>query len=301
MIEIVFLGTSSMMPTKDRNHSAVFMKVDKLSVLFDCGEGTQRQLKFAKIKPSKIDIILLSHWHGDHVLGLSGLLQTIAASVEYKEDKKIIIIGPKGTKEKIGFMMKAFPFQDPITLEIVDVSKDGVCYENNDVFIEAYFLEHSVPCIGFSFNVKDKISINKRKLDSFGIKEGPELKKLKNCENITVNGITYDYHDLTTVKKGKKIGYAVDTRPCNGLVRIAKNCNLLITEATYADKQEDKARDNFHMTGSEAAIIASQNNVDKLVITHFSQRYKSSDEILSEAKVIFPETRAAYDFMRIRL
>ena len=301
MIEIVFLGTSSMMPTKERNHSAVFMRENKLSVLFDCGEGTQRQLRIAQIKPSKINIILLSHWHGDHVLGLSGLLQTIAASVEYKEDKKITIIGPKGTRARIGFMMKAFSFQDPITLEIIDVSNDGVCYENDNVFIEAHLLKHSVPCLGFSFNVKDKISINKRKLDLFGIKEGPILKKLKNSENITVNGTMYDYHDLTNVKKGKKIGYAVDTRPCNGLVSIAKDCNLLIAEATYADKQKDKAYENFHMTGSEVATIASQNNVDKLVITHFSQRYKSADEILSEARVIFPETRAAYDFMKIRL
>ncbi len=304
MTEIIFLGTSSMIPTKERNHSSVYLKHDNLSLLFDCGEGTQRQMKFAGIKPSKIKDIFITHWHGDHVLGLPGMLQTIASSVKGCEDceqRKVRIFGPVETEDRIKHMLKAFSFQSDLDIEIEEIKGDGCVFENGDVVINAYYLEHSVPCVGYSFTVKDQLLIDKNELKKLGIKEGPELKKLKEKKDIVVNGKKHSYKKLTRVKKGYKIGYAVDTRPCNGLIKIAENCDVLIAESTYGSKNHELAVKNFHMTAKEIALIASQNNVSKLIITHFSQRYKSVDTLLNEARDYFPNTVAAYDFMKVKI
>jgi ribonuclease Z len=144
-MEIVFLGTSCMVPTKERNHQAIFISYKEEGLLVDCGEGTQRQFKIANIKPTKITKILLTHWHGDHVLGLPGLLQTLNASdYEHKMD----IYGPLGTKEKLALLFKAFSFAPAFEFSVTEFDKEGII-KLKDMSISVLALEHSVPCLGY--------------------------------------------------------------------------------------------------------------------------------------------------------
>jgi ribonuclease Z len=184
MIEIIFLGTSSMVPTKERNHTGILISFNGNNILVDCGEGTQRQLKIAGISISKINKILITHWHGDHVLGLPGLIQTLAAN---GYDKVLEIYGPKGTKEKIIHMFKAFEFdQTKIEIRIIEVKK-GKIFENNDFYIETLELEHSITSLGYNFIEKDRRRIELNKAKKFGLKEGPLLGKLQEGKSIILD------------------------------------------------------------------------------------------------------------------
>ena len=174
-MQLTFLGTSAMVPTKERNHSAVLISYSTEGILIDCGEGTQRQMKIAGIKPSKITKILISHWHGDHVLGIPGLIQTLAKN-EY--DKVLEIYGPKGTKERMENMFRAFSFEDKIETRIHEITKKRF-FESKGFFLETLPLEHSITTLGFSFIEKDRRRIKVNIVKKLGIPEGPLLGKLQ--------------------------------------------------------------------------------------------------------------------------
>ncbi len=301
MAELVFLGTSAMVPTKERNHSSIFLRYNSYGILFDCGEGTQRQLKIAKIKPSAINVIFISHWDGDHVLGLPGLIQTLAMS---EENKKLRIIGPKGTKAKCGFMLKAFEFQKEIELKISELEdKEEIkkCYEAPGFLINAYKLEHKVVCYGYEFIEKDMRKIELKKVREAGIPEGPLLGKIQEGKSIKFKGKLYSADDLSYIKKGKKAGFISDTRICNNCIKLAKDKDVVVCDSTFHSMHEEKAEEYYHMTAKQAASVAQQACAKKLVLTHFSQRYSSVAELEEEAKAIFPNTIAAYDFMKLKI
>ena len=146
-----------MRPTKERNQFSLFIKYKNKGILVDCGEGTQRQLKLAGIKLSKINKILITHWHGDHVLGIPGLLQSMSAS-EY--GGKLEIYGPRGTKEKLEYAFRAFEFDNKLDIKTVEV-KEGVIYKDEDLIIESYLMKHSVPCVAYSIMEKGVWKIGK--------------------------------------------------------------------------------------------------------------------------------------------
>lgn len=286
-----------MVPTKERNHQAIFLKYDKWGLLFDCGEGTQRQLRIAGIKPSQISKIFLSHWHGDHVLGLPGLLQTISAS-EY--EGKLEIYGPKGTKQRIEYMLKAFEFDMQIEIEIKEIS-DKVAYENSRFSIEAYKLNHRIPCYGYNFLEKDRLRINLDYVRKLGIPDGPVLGRLQSGKDAEWKGKKIKVEDATYVVEGKKISFIFDTSLFNGCYEMAESADLLICEAVYASGHEEKAEEYKHLTARDAALIASNAGVKKLILTHFSQRYKDISEIEEDARNYFENIQCAYDFMKVNL
>jgi ribonuclease Z len=294
-IELTILGTASMIPTKERNLTSVFLSYDDKGFLFDCGEGTQRQMKIAGIKPNKINYILISHWHGDHVLGLPGLLQTLGNS-DY--NKTLYIFGPKGTKEYMKNMLKGFIFDTKIEMEIKEV--EGIFYENNDFFLTAEKLNHSVECLGYSFNEKDKRKMIEKKLKEFNV-NGIDIGKLQMGKSVKIKNKTIKPEDVSNIEKGRKISYIFDTEPCDNANQLAKDSDLMLCEATYHSDLDEKSVQYKHMTAKNAALIASKNNVKKLILCHFSGRYKTTEELENEAKDIFPETQCAYDFMKIKL
>jgi ribonuclease Z len=208
MIELIFLGTSCMVPTKERNHPGLFISYNGDGLLFDCGENTQRQMKFVKLKPSQINKIFITHWHGDHVLGLPGLLQTLSGS-DY--DGTLEIYGPKGTKEFFKHMFKAFIFDNKMNMDIKEISKSGKVYENSEYKIEAYKLDHRVETYGFRFVEKDKRRINKEFITKHKIPEGPILGQLQKGKDVTFNNKKIKSKDATYVVPGKKIGIISDT------------------------------------------------------------------------------------------
>ena len=296
MIEITFLGTGCMQPTEKRNHSGILLTYKGENILLDCGEGIQRQMRIAGIKLAKVTKILISHWHGDHVFGLPGLMSSIGAD---KPDKKIKIYGPPKTKEYIKNMFKSFAAKDIIEHEVYEI-KEGKFFENEDFLLEVQPLKHSVRCIGFSFIEKEKRRINVAKAKKLGL-EGPVLGELQQGKDITLNKKKIKSKDVTYVVEGKKVSYIADTVVCEGAEKLAKNCDLLISEGTHLDDIKEKTEKYMHLTVKDAAIMASENNAKKLIITHISQRYKEPSEILAEAKIYFDNVKVAEDFMKVKL
>ena len=235
MTEIIFLGTSSMVPTKERNQSALLINYNTHGILVDCGEGTQRQLKMANIPLTKITKILITHWHGDHTLGLPGLIQSLGAS-EYS--KKLEIYGPKGTKKHIEHMFLAFVADRRIDMEVYEIKK-GKFFENQEFILEAYGLEHGIETIGYNFLEKDRRRINIVKVKKIGIPEGPILGKLQEGKDVMFKGEKIKSDDVTKIVKGKKISIISDTLLCDNCYKLAKNADLLICESTYSSKLEE--------------------------------------------------------------
>ncbi|MCP3686269.1 MAG: ribonuclease Z [bacterium] len=296
-MEIAFLGTSSMVPTKERNHSAFLISYKTEGLLFDCGEGTQRQLKITGIKPTKITKILISHWDGDHVLGLPGLIQTMASS-DYS--KKLQVYGPAGTKKRFEHMYKAFSFEDKIDVDVIEVSKKKF-FENDDFYLEALGLDHGVECIGFNFVEKDRRRVNVSYVKKLGMPEGPLLGQLQEGKNVKWKGKTVNVDDATKIVDGKKVTFISDTALCDNCTKLAENADLLVCEATYAHDLEDKATKYKHLTARQAGLIANNAGVKQLVLTHFSQRYKNTQSIEEDARDVFDDVVCAKDFMRIRI
>jgi len=237
-MEIVFLGTSAMVPTKERNHSAIFISYKNEGILLDCGEGTQRQFKIAGISPTKITKIFISHWDGDHVLGLPGLLQTLSSS-EY--NKCLEIYGPKNTKKFMSNLFKTFYFDNKLNLKIHEL-KQGKFFENSGFILEAFDLEHKVPTLGINFIEKDRRKINLSYTKKKQIPEGPLLGKLQNNHSIKFKGKVIKPENATYIVKGKKITYIADTVYCKNCIKFSKDSDILICDATYSSELEEKSK-----------------------------------------------------------
>ncbi|MDP3766087.1 MAG: ribonuclease Z [Nanoarchaeota archaeon] len=296
-MQITFLGTSSMVPTKERNQIAVFLSYGSEGILFDCGEGTQRQFKIAGISLTKTTKILISHWHGDHVLGLPGLIQSLS-SMDY--NGKLEIYGPVGTKKRMEKMFEAFVFDKRLNFVVNEV-KSGIFFENNEFQLEVYPLEHGIETLGYRFVEKDIRKVDMKKIKKFEIPFGPLIGKLQQGKAIEQNGKEIIPEDVTHIESGKKLAYITDTILCDNCYKIAENADLLICEATYSSKLVDKSEEYGHMTAKQAAQVANKANVKQLILIHFSARYKNTQELEEDARNIFDNVFCAKDFMKIEL
>ncbi len=302
MIEITFLGTSAMVPTKERNVTGIFLSYNNEGILLDCGEGTQRQMNIAGINRNRVKRILVSHWHGDHVSGIVGLLQTMANK---ENNPTVHIYGPKGTEEHVKHMLKMVIFDVQIEIKVHELlpKKDEMlkAEETEDYLIECAALDHKIPCIGYSFTEKDRLNIDTAKQKKLGVRDGPHLRKIKEGKTIKYKGNEIKPEDMTYLVEGKKITYVADTSKCKACIMLAENADLLISESVYAADMQDKAEQYKHLTAADAATIASQADAKKLILTHFSQRYKTVEQIEEDAKTIFPDTRCAFDLMKVKV
>lgn len=296
-MKIVFLGTGSMVPTKERNHSAILLSYKDENILIDCGEGTQRQFRYMGLSPAKISRILITHWHGDHVLGLPGLLSNMDKLGHVNE---IEIYGPRGSKTYFNNMMRGVAHKIEMKIKVIEISKTRF-FETRDFYLEALTLGHHPECLGYNFIEKDKHKINMDYLKKTGIKAGPELKKLQQGKSFSFKGEKIDLSKATKLIKGKKVSFIMDTGFCGNILKLAKNSNLFISEATFSSEIKDKAEKYNHLTAEQAGKIAKQANVRKLVITHFSQRYKDISCLIKEVKKNFKNVAAAEDFMVLEL
>ncbi|MBI2508248.1 ribonuclease Z [Candidatus Woesearchaeota archaeon] len=296
MITITFLGTSAMIPTKERNHSSILISYKDQGILIDCGEGTQRQLRIAGIKPGKITKLLITHWHGDHTLGIPGLIQNLAAH-NYKSTLEIY--GPKGSKKYLKSLLSGIVMQERIKYEVKELSS-GIFYKNSFT-LEAAQLNHIIPCLAYSFKEKDRRKINLNYLKKFDLTQHPLLGDLQKGKNIVYKGKKILASKATNVIPGKKITIIMDTAPANSAVKIAKNSDILIAESTWSKDLEKFVMKRKHLTAEIAAKMAKQANAKKLILTHFSQRYNDIDQLEMEAKKVFKNTILAEDFMQINV
>ena len=300
MIEITFLGTVSGIPSKERNHPAIVLEYygkKKDTLLFDCGEGTQKQLMLSGISFMDIDRIFITHWHADHFAGLIGLIQTM--SLEGRK-RKLKIFGPEAEKfvsniVDLGYFGLRFP------VEAINVRFEGnemsLIEEEEEWKVFSIPVLHTVPSVAYCFKEKDKWSIDPKKLKELKLKRGRWLEKLKEAKVWKYKGKEIKIEDVANLKKGLKVVYSGDTLPCENILKISDSADLLIHDATFLEGEEGKA----HADVKQAAKIARSANVKQLILTHISRRYQVPEELEREAKKIFPNTKVAYDFMKIKL
>lgn len=290
-VRITFLGTSDAVPSAKRNHTSILLTYNEENILIDCGEGTQRQFRRANLNIGKITRILITHWHGDHVLGLPGILQSLALA-EY--NKTLYIYGPRGSKKAVSEILRVFNFMRDYKIEVHEV--EGKFVETKNFVLEAEKMTHTAPCNAYSFKIKDRTRIDKGKLKKAKITPGPLLQKLKQGKTISVNGKKYTAKSLTYQENGKKVSFVLDTSMNTKIAPFVKNSDLLICESTFSSELDEKANERKHLTSEKAAEIAKKSKSKKLILTHISQRYENnSDKILNEAKKVFKNSVVAED------
>lgn len=294
------MGTSTSAPTKTRNHPSIHVKFLNHSFLWDCGEGTQRQLILAGISPFKINQVFITHVHGDHLLGLGGLLQT-QGFLDRKDP--ITVYGPKGVKKYVDFFAEwEYSFRD---YEInVEEIKEGIVYENGDFKMSAFKVEHGqCPTFGYLFEEKVERNLDKEKLRKLGLLENPLCKELKDSGKVAWKGKTIYLDDVSRpIRRNVKVAYTGDSNPCDEILKAAKEADLLISEATFSEELKEKAHDYGHMTAKDAARLAKKAGANRLILTHISPRYDENPKLLEkEARTIFKNTDIANDFMRIEV
>ncbi len=287
---ITFLGTGSSIPTARKNHTGILVQTERENILVDCGEGIQRQFKIAKLNPCKLTKILITHWHADHSLGLTGLLSTLNMS---NYQKTLQIYGPMGTLQKIRLLEEVYG-RFKISFKVHELSNGS--FETPELIIESAEMTHLIPTIAYSLAIKDKIRLDKTKIKKYGLPNSPILKDLQKGKDIVYKNKKYKAKNITYVEKGKKISIVLDTSENKNTLKIAKNSDLLICESTYSCEEKAKAAEYKHLTTKQAAEIAKKSKVKKLIITHLSQKHERNEKsLLDEAKNIFPNTHLAKD------
>lgn len=300
MIEVTFLGTVSGIPSKQRSHPAIILEYfgeEKDTLLFDCGEGAQLQLMKSGISFMKIDKIFITHWHADHFAGLIPLIQTMNLE---KRTKELKIFAPEAEKFISNILdLGYFGCRFPVTAVNIPFEGDALTLidETEEYQISSIPVLHTVPAVAYCFKEKDRWSIDSKKLKELGLRRGHWLKKLKKDGKAEYKGKEIKIEQVANLKPGLKVVYSGDTKPCDNMIKISKDANLLIHDGTFLEEEETKA----HADVKQAAEIAKKANVKQLILTHISRRYTDARELEEEAKKVFENTKIAYDFMKVKL
>ncbi len=295
-INITFLGTAGSTPTKERALPSVAIEYDGNTYLFDCGEGAQRQLIVYGISPYRIKAIFITHIHGDHVIGVAGLVRTLALS---KRTDPLYIYVPRGEELKVTPLLTFDRALIGYEVRVIGV-KSGSVLKGRGFSVRAFMLRHSVPTYGYAFTEDDRYRFDKEKCKRLGLK-GEMYSELQKGRSVKLGKRTVRLNDVATKLTGRKVVYATDTRPAATTIKASRGADILIHEATYAEELKPLAKGRLHSTAMECADIAKRAKVKRLIIFHMSARYKRPDALLKEARAVFKSTDAAYDGMRIMI
>jgi ribonuclease Z len=298
-MKLVFLGTSAAQPTAERGMTCICLVLDREILMFDAGEGAQIAFQKAKLGWNKKIKIFVTHLHGDHCVGILGLLQTMSLQ---NRTESVDIYGPTGIEEFIAANLKILNFGLTFPVRITRI-KEGLVFDDSGYSVHVCEAEHSIPAYSYLFAEKDKPGkFYPDKAKSLGIPEGKLWHELQSDKEVTVDGRLVRPSDVMGEKRqGIKIGISGDTRPTAKLAEFFKGCNYMTFDSTYSDTLQDKAKDNYHSTAKEAAELAKKAGVLNLILTHFSARYEDVAELVSEAKTIHGSVTAARDLLEIDL
>lgn len=305
-MELFFLGTSAGVPTRTRNVTSILLDLQHPTRsglwMFDCGEGTQHQLLRTAAHPGKLDKIFITHLHGDHLFGLPGLLcsRSMAGNIQ-----PLTIYGPPGIREFVETSLRISGSWTDYPLEIIEI-KPGVVFKDDAYTVTAAALNHPVECYGFRIEERDKPgALDGAALIAAGVPFGPLFQQLKRGESVTledgrtINGAEY----LSPPRPGKKLAIFGDTAPCENALELAQGVDLLVHEATLEVAMEEKANSRGHSSTHQAARLARDAQVKKLMVTHVSSRYDAEGcaMLLAECCAIFAASELAEDFATVRV
>ena len=298
-MKLVFLGTSGAMPTIDRGLTCICLVKDNEILMFDAGEGAQISYLKSGLPWNKKMKIFVTHLHGDHCIGILGLLQTMNLQ---NRTESVEIFGPEGIDEFIAANIKILNFglSFPVLISIIS---EGLIVDEKDYSVFANDAYHGIPAFSFRFDEKDRPGeFFPEKAKALEIPEGKLWHELQMGNSIEIDGKKILSSEVTGDKRpGRKIGVSGDTRPTDDLTNFFKNCDYLSFDSTFADELKDKAIEANHSTAKEAAELAEKANVSTLILTHFSARYNDESILLEEAKQTHDNTIAAKDLLEVKI
>jgi ribonuclease Z len=293
--ELVVLGTASQVPTRSRAHHGALLRWDAEAILFDPGEGTQRQLTLAGVRASEVTRICITHLHGDHCLGLPGVLQRMALDgVEGPVDLYFPAEGAEYIERLLG---ASVAHRLPLVRQW-PVSANGLVDEGPRLAIHAHALDHSIPAVGWRLVEPDGVRMRRDLLAAHGI-TGPDVRRVMDEGALAVDGRIVRLADVSDPRPGQVFAFVMDTRVSPGALELARGADLLVCEATFLSEERDLAEAYGHLTARQAAGIAREAGARRLVLTHYSQRHPDETAFEQEAREIFPATHAARDLDRV--
>ncbi len=280
---LIILGSSAQVPTRERNHSGYFMHWNREGLLFDPGEGTQRQMCRFNVRASTITKIFITHFHGDHCLGLPGVIQRLALdNITHSVD----IFFPASGMEFYDNLIRASSYHQGVKMNPHPVEDGGEIFVDPSMRIQAEALDHTIDAFGYKITESDSLTVIPEKLKRAGI-FGADIGSLKSDGSIEIKGKKVSLEEVSIPKKGQSMAFIMDTRYCRNALNLAHEVDLLICESTYTSEHSELAKTYGHLTSAQAARIARLSNAGRLVLTHYSQRYLDTRGMLSEAKEEF--------------
>ncbi|MBN1678348.1 MAG: ribonuclease Z [Candidatus Thermoplasmatota archaeon] len=292
-MKIVFLGTGGTYPSKLRNVTSIAVQMPGEVVMFDCGEGTQRQLMHSSVSFMKIRKIFISHLHADHFLGIPGLIQSM--SLNGREDA-LEVFGPNGTSSNVRSMLRLGYFKSGFEVETKDIEPDEEL-DFSSYTVRCVEAEHTVPSLAYALQETSRPGrFDVQRAEALGIPEGPMFRKLQQGRPVTVKGRRIEPGDvLGPARAGRKVVYSGDTRPSPRIVELARDADVLIHDCTLDSSHSTLAADFGHSTAAEAATVAKEASVGMLFLVHLSPRYESHEVVEEEARSIFMNSKVAED------
>lgn len=294
-MRLVFLGTAGSWPTSERNVSAVALKRGGEVILFDCGEGTQRQFQRSGLSYMEVQRVLLTHLHGDHYLGIAGLVQTMDMN---GREAPLDVMGPPGTRDAVAALVHIGHFKPGFPIRVEEV-RDGAVVDCGDYDVRVRALRHNVPNLGYAVTEKQRPGrFNKARALELGVPEGPLFGRLQRGEDVALadGRVVRSAEVVGASRRGRKVAYTGDCVPCEATVDLAQGADVLIHDSTFGSDYA-AANDYGHSTAAQAAFMAQRAGVQQLYLTHFSARYRDVKPLLEEARRVFPRTEAAHDFL----
>jgi ribonuclease Z len=298
-LDLVFLGTSASMPTAQRAPAALLVRRGGERLLFDCAEGTQRQLQRSSVGLPDLEEIFITHFHADHFLGLPGMLKTFA--LRGRDELQLTVYGPSGLEALFGHL-KPFLGRLPYPLRLVELAA-GDELERGEYRIETFALDHGVSALGYALVEHERPGrFDVDAADALGVPPGPERGMLQGGDPITLSDGTIVTPDevLGQARPGRKLVLAGDTAPSPAVVQAAHQADVLVHEATFGAGEDERARETLHSTAANAAEVARLADVRLLALTHLSTRYFGR-ELAEEARAVFAETVVPRDFDTIEI
>lgn len=293
--ELVVLGTASQVPTRGRNHNGYLLRWDGQGILFDPGEGTQRQMTLAGVPASQVSAICITHAHGDHCLGLPGVLQRLNLD---GVTRPVPLVYPAAAAEFVERLRFASAYQDRLVVDPHPVGAAGPVLDLPGLTLVARPLRHPVPTFGYRLVEPDGRRMLPERLRDRGV-TGADVGLLQREGHLRTPDGVVTLDEVSATRPGQRFAFVMDTAPCEDAVELARDADLLVCEATFGDAEAGVAAAYGHLTARDAATIARDAGARRLLITHFSQRYPDSAPLLDQAREVFADTSAAADLDRI--